>query len=206
MLNLFAYIGYFLLFINIILFNNFYLNKKKALKIFILYLGVTFIIQVVSNVFFQLKINNLFISHFYFIGQFIILSFFYFTILKENYQKKIVQIGFISCLLILGIHYLIDSSKFYKFDLFEIFITSFLVIIYATFHLYNLLNEKKEFYYLSLGILLYLYGSTILFLVGNITALLSFKYAEIPWILNSVLYIVFQLFICREWKESLCEK
>ncbi|WP_264544758.1 MULTISPECIES: hypothetical protein [Flavobacterium] len=93
-----------------------------------------------------------------------------------------------------------------KFNLFEIFITSFLIVTYATFHLYNLLNEEKEFYYVNLGILIYLFGSTVLFLGGNLAAMLSSKYNDVPWILNAFLYIIYQLFILYEWKKSFSKK
>ena len=69
-----------------------------------------------------------------------------------------------------------------------------------------MLNEKKEFYYINMGIFMYLFGSTILFLVGNLTTVLSPKMSLITWILNAFLYIVYQLFILVEWKKSFSKK
>ncbi|KIX22285.1 hypothetical protein SY27_06230 [Flavobacterium sp. 316] len=148
------------------------------------------------------RINNLFISHFYFIFQLIIISLFYHNLLKEKYQRKIIQISFLLCIVSLLILYLVNPSLFFEFNLFEVFITSFLLIIYSTFHLYNQLDSKREYYYINLGILIYLFGSTILFLVGNL--MLSFKTElnKITWNLNACLYIVYQLFILYEWKIS----
>ncbi|MEO8235630.1 MAG: hypothetical protein ABI549_09475 [Flavobacterium sp.] len=104
------------------------------------------------------------------------------------------------------IQYIVDPNSFFEFNLFEIFITSFPIIIYSTFFLYNSLNEKKDFYYINLGILIYLFGSTVLFLVGNLVAKLDNNLNDIPWILNSVLYIIYQLFILVEWKNNFSEK
>jgi hypothetical protein len=144
MLDGLANIGYLILLINLILFILGFPNQGKAYKIFTWYTGIMFIIQISSNILNSLKINNLFLSHFYFVGQFILLSFFYFVLLKGNYQKNIVKIGMLFGLSVLGIQYGYDTSLFFKFNLFEIFITSILLIIYATFHFYNMLNEKKR--------------------------------------------------------------
>jgi positive regulator of sigma E activity len=69
-----------------------------------------------------------------------------------------------------------------------------------------MLNEKKEFYFLNVGILMYLFGSTVLFLVGNLTASLSLKWSKIPWILNAFLYVMYQILILIEWKKSFYKK
>ncbi len=199
-------IGYLILFFNLILFIKGFANQGKAYKIFTWYLGVVFTIQIISNIFMRMNTNNLFLSHFYFIGQFILLSFFYITVLKEEFQKKLVKAGLVIGLLALSIQYAYDTSLFFKFNLFEIFITSFLLIIYATIHFYNMLNEKKEFYYINVGLLIYLLGSTILFLVGNLTAILSPKMSLFTWILNALLIIINQFFILIEWKKSFYKK
>ncbi|MFM9988773.1 hypothetical protein [Flavobacterium sp.] len=204
--NFFADIGYFILLINVILFIKGFSNNGKAFKIFTIYSVLIFIIQLIVNVLNYLKINNLFLSHFYFILQFFLLSFFYLTILKVNFQKTTIKLLLILCPLILVIQYLMDPNLFFEFNLFEIFITSFPIIIYSTYYLYNLLNEKKDFYYINLGILIYLFGSTVLFLVGNLVAKLDNNLNDIPWILNSALYIMYQLFILVEWKNNFSKK
>ena len=74
------------------------------------------------------------------------------------------------------------------------------------FHFYNILNEKKKYYYINTGILLYLFGSTVLFISGNIISRLDLAPTKIIWMLNSVLYIVYQIFILLEWKEIFIKK
>lgn len=202
-----AYIGYFILLLNFILFVRNYSSQSKAYKIFTFYLGMIFIIQIIAETLSQHNTNNLFLSHFYFVGQFIVLSLFYYTILKkDDTQIKIVKGGLLTGLLILFLQYCGDVSLFFKFNLVEIFITSFVLIVFATFHFYNLLNEKKEFYYINIGILMYLFGSTVLFFVGNLMASLSPMINKIPWIMNSVLYIIYQVFILIEWYKSFSKK
>ncbi len=205
-ITIFGYVGYLILFINLILFLKSSSKQGKAYTLFTAYLGMIFVIQVLAELLLNLHYQNLFTTHLYFIGQLVLLSFFYLSILKEDYQRKIVKFGLVLGLIIIGIQYLNDSSLLFKFNLTEIFITSFLLIIYATFHFYNMLNEKKEFYYVNMGILMYLFGSSILYLVGNLTASLSPKMSLITWILNAFLYIIFQVFILVEWKKSFSNK
>ncbi|SHI98163.1 hypothetical protein [Flavobacterium terrae] len=196
-------LGYVLLFLNTIILSVGFPKNGKAYKIFTIYTVIMFLIQMSSFVLLKLQKNNLYMSHFYFILQFIFLSFFYLQLNFKNDQKKIIKAGFVFCFFTLGVQYALDCSLFWKFNLFEIFITSFLLIVYAVFHLYNLLNEKKEFYYINVGILLYLFGSTILFLSGNLMVYLSPELNTVTWILNAFLYVIYQLFILFELKKGL---
>jgi len=201
------YIGYLLLGINFILF-AIKLNKKmpRFFFVFTIYLLVMIIIQAYTSYLKSIHQNNLFLSHFYFILQFLLLSIFYLEIVNNDFQKKIIKIAVPSCLIILGVQYYFNTDLFYKFNLFEIFITSFLIIIFSMFHFYNILNEKKKYYYINTGILLYLFGSTVLFISGNLISKLDLAPSKIVWILNSVLYIVYQVFILIEWREIFIKK
>ncbi|OAB28885.1 hypothetical protein SAMN05444395_102390 [Flavobacterium fryxellicola] len=202
MLNIIAYIGYFILLLNLVVFIKTSSNQGKSYKIFILYLGVIFCVQIAGSILAYHKTNNLFLSHLYFVGQFIILSFFFLAVLTNERQKKIVKIGLIFGLAALAIQYSLNPSLLYKFNLFEIFITSFLVIVFATIHLYNMLGEAKLFYYITVGLLIYLFGSTALFLTGNLMGEMSSGVNKIIWILNVILYALYQLFILLEWKKN----
>lgn len=110
------------------------------------------------------------------------------------------------CFLILGIQYYFNIDLFYKFNLFEIFITSFLIIIFSMFHFYNILNEKRTYYYLNTGIFIYLFGSTFLFITGNLINTLNSDFRSIIWKLNGILYIIYQIYIFIEFKNSFFNK
>ncbi len=198
----FVNLGYALLLLNFILYALHYSKQSKVYKIFTGYIFVIVCVQIATYTCFRLYNNNLFLSHFYFIGQFIMLSLFYSKLVKGDFQKKVIRIGLILVLSTLVIQYTVKPELFLKFNLYEIFITSFLIIIYATFHFYNMLDEKKEFYFINMGVIMYLFGSTILFLVGNLTTNFSAKFSFITWTLNVILYAIYQLFILYEWKVS----
>lgn len=201
MIKILAYTGYFVLLVNLILFSTQFFKETKAYKIFTIYLALVLIIQIWAEMLVQQHSNNLWLSHFYFIGQFILLSGFYNQILKRNgLQTKIVRASLVVVLLILGVQFAYDNTLFFRFNLLEIVITSIVLVVLASFHFYNLLNEKKEFYYVNMGVLIYLLGSTILFLVGNLMTSLSAEFNKIPWVLNSFMYLLYQIIIIYDWK------
>lgn len=166
-----------------------------------MYCWSMFAVQLASVLVVKIYDTNLFVSHFYFGLQFILLSFFFYSLMKEQIQKRIIAalLGF--CLLILGIQYALSAELFFRFNLFEIFITSLPLIIYATFHLYNILNEKKQFYYITIGLLIYLFGSTVVFLTTNLLlSLKTYDSFEFIYSLNVYLYAIYQLFILFDLK------
>lgn len=201
-LEILADLGCLILLVNTVLFLKGFSSNGKAYKFFGIYLLCMFLIQTSAKALHFFQINNLMLSHFYFIAQFVLLSFFYLNLRLESFQAKSIKMGFVFCLVVLGIQFALDSTAFLKFNLFEIFITSFLLIIYSTFYLYNLLNEKKEFYYVNLGVLIYLFGSTVIFLAGNLTTIYKLRFVFNIWILNAVLYVIYQLMILFQWKKS----
>lgn len=197
--EIFADIGYILLFVNCILIGKNISKKSKSVKVFFVYNLVMFLIQMTSKVLFTLKMNNLFLSHFYFILQFLILSYFYYTLLDVPFQKRVVKIVSVITILVLAVDYTWKPELFFSLNLLEIFVTSLPVVIYAAFHLYNLLNKQHYFYYTTVGILIYLYGSTFLFLSYELIMIAIEKQAGVyTWFLNIFLYVVYQLFILKD--------
>ncbi|MFH6960885.1 hypothetical protein ACHRV1_26120 [Flavobacterium aquidurense] len=150
--------------------------------------------------------KNLFAINIFFIGQMILLGLFFRSILKNKEQKNFVSWSLVSALLVLGIQLCIDVTQFLKFNLFAITITSLLIVVYALLHFYNMLTSKKEYYYLTIGVIFYLLTSTILFLVGNLTIGLSNEFKLMSWTLNAFLILVYYLFILFEWKVSFSLK
>jgi len=186
--------------INLVLLVTQFKRYNKALRIFTFYMLVIAVIQLTTRYYSRNGLNNLFLSHFYFVSQFVILSFFYRTILPVVSQKRCVTAGLILCFTILGIQYYLDPSLFHTFNLLEIFITSFLILIYSLFHFYNILTESRQYYYLNTGIFIYIFGSTVLFMSGDILSTIDRSYGQIIYTLNGLLYIVYQIFIFIEWR------
>ena len=205
--EIFVNAGYFLLFINCLICLKSFSKNGKAFRIFTYYSFTMFAIQMAAHYMSSLGMNNLFLSHFYFIVQFILLSLFYIKILHDKFQKKVISINLFLCLALLMIHYALDWSRFYRFNTFETFILSLPLIVYATFHLYNMLNQEKEYYYTTIGILIYLFGSTVVFLTANL--LITFRSGwsfQAIFSLNIYLYVVYQLLITYDLRDNLLSK
>lgn len=202
--SFFKYFGVFLLLVNVTLYSLSCLKKNRALNFFLIYLVLTFCVLSLSIILvlvFNVR-NNLFLSHFYFIFQFIFLSLFYlelFTKEQGNWVKSIFYI----VVFIIGVQYINDFSLFYKFNLLEIFLTSFPLVIYSIIHLYNSLTKSSGFIYINAGILIYLAVSTLIFILGNYISEIDSNIAFNVWFLNKVFYVGYLILIIIEWKKSI---
>lgn len=206
--GIFKYLGVVLLFVNTILFTIDYLKNKrtKAQKYFVFYLILTFCVLSLSILLvevFGIK-NNLFLSHFYFIFQFVFLSLFYKELFTEQ-QGHWVKFIFIIIMLTLLVQYFTDPKVFYRFNLLEIFLTSFPLVIYSIIHLYNSLSKYGKFMYINAAILIYIATSTLIFILGNYISEIDRSIAFNVWFLNKFFYVGYLILILFEWKKSLWE-
>ena len=62
---------------------------------------------------------------------------------------------------------------FLEYSLLEMYLGTIPIIVYATMYLYNNLGNEKEFYYVNLGILFYLFASTFIFLLYELFTVLE---------------------------------
>lgn len=194
-------IGLFLLILNAFLFVKKIKEKNELYVIITIYLITLSIIESVCNyIGFFRPGNNLFLSHFYFNFQFLSLSYFFYKLFQETILKKMVIILAATIFLGLGIQYFLKPGLFWEFNLIEILSISFVLIGYSFIHLYNTLDGNKSYYYFCIGLIMYLLCSSIIFMSGNLELVFFTKpYIDI-WIFNSLFYIVYQIFIFKEWK------
>jgi len=204
--DFFVYSVYLVLLVNLILYSFSFFRKEKANVFFVSYLVFSFVMQLSMEVMYHLKVNNLPVLNTFFIGQMILLGLFYNSLLKLKIQKLFVKVCIVVGFLILVIQFTLDSSQFLKFNLFEIALTCLLSVVFALLHLYNMLTEGKTYYYVSIGIIIYLFASTVLFLIGNLSFSLSDDLKYLIWTLNAFLALAYQFFILYEWKVSFYNK
>jgi hypothetical protein len=158
-------------------------------------LGVIVIIETLLRVLVLYGYQNLMLSHFYFTGQFILLSLFFLELLTVANQRKIVKVNLVVVPAIILINFILYPSQLHEFCLIEILLTSVTLIIYSVFHFYNMLSNKKYFYLINCGILFYLFGSTVTFLPRNLHTLYGLSFSMVLQTLNIVLYLLYQIFI-----------
>lgn len=195
------HLAHVILVLNFILFLYRFKKEDRAFKIYTIYLGIIVLIELLIQIIINLGYENLFLSHFYFTGQFILLSLFYLELLTENYQRKIIKFNLVVVPFILLINFIINPTQFFEFCMIEILLTSITIISYSTFHFYNMLSNKKKFYFINNGILIYLFGSTVTFLPRNLHTIYGYSFAMALQVLNIVLYLVYLIFIFLEWRQ-----
>ncbi len=174
-----------------------------AFKIFTFYLLFTLIIQIVTAYYFEFKIHNMHISHYYFIGQLIILSYFFFVEIKKRIIRKLITIISITVLLFLVIFYSKNPEKYFIFNEFEILATSIPLMFYSFFFFFDRIERSnKNFIYIISGFFIYILCSTLLFTVANISSGIKIMI----WYLNAILYILFQVLVFIEWYKHFRKK
>ena len=141
-------------------------------------------------------------NHFYDLFQFVILSYFYATLLKTKKQLFTVYILLIILPVFLLSRYVFNPQMFFEYSLLETYLTTMPLIVYSSMHLYNNLGEKSDFYYANLGLLFYLFTSTFIFLFYRLLSVfdLEEKINDLMVNLNITLqYIKFGFFF-YQWK------
>ncbi len=204
--DILKYLGLTLLLINVILFfksHNLF-QKIMAYRIIFIYLLVSLIFSLINEHMNMKKTNNLYLSHFYFAFQFILLSFFYIVNFNRR-QQKFIKIIFVIVLAILGSQYILYPKELFGFNLLEVFITSFPLVVYSIIHLYNSLSQKGQYLYINASILIYLSASTLIFFLGNYLAEFDREVVVNIWFIHKVLYLVFLILIFLEWKSNFSQ-
>lgn len=200
------YFDYSILVVNVVLYSFSFFRKEKANVFLWLYLIFSLLIQLGMEILYHLKMNNLLLMNFSFLQQMVFLGLFYRSLYKQDIQKKFVSIslGLVSFVLIARLFF--DPDLLFKFNLAQITVTSLLTVVFALIHFYNMITENKQYYYLTIGVIGYMFGSTVLFLLGNLTTGLSNDFKYLSWRLNAFLVIVYYLFILFEWIKSFSKK
>lgn len=201
-----GYLGELCLLINLILYLKALPNQSKAFKLFILFLFLTFLVQILSTFYARvLKTNNLFISNVFLFVQFSVLSFFYEKLIK---RRLIIYIYGIIIILLIG-QYLMDFDLLMMYNPFGISLTQSILIVYSIIYFYKSLNKKKpEFLIVNIGVFTYLICSTLLFSSGNLVFNLNIPKETYLLLLklNAFLYTVFQILIFIEWRKNYYKK
>jgi hypothetical protein len=200
------YSGYLILLINLVLYSISFFRKEKANGFFVLYLAFAFLMQMSMELLYHLRYNNLFLVNVFIIGQMVLLGLFYNSLIKILSQKIFIKSILSVGILIFCIQFLTNPNEFLKFNLFAITLTSLFCVIFGLLHFYNMLTEKKVYYYVTIAVIFFMLGSTVLYLIGNLTLTLSLEVKYFSWKLNAFLFLVYQLVILYEWKVSFSKK
>jgi len=197
------YLGHFILALNTFLYFKSFRKKTIAFKIITFYLLYVLTIELRMSFLSSHKEMNLHYTHFYFIGQFILLSFFYLQKLKSKLISKSIKIYLILALGTLATYYYLNPNSFYQHNIIEILITSIPLIIYSFIFLAKKIDSlNKDFIYLNSGLFVYILCSTLIFIAGNLKSDIKL----IIWLFNAILYSLYQLLITLDWYKNFRRK
>ncbi len=167
------------------------LSKPIGLLLALL-VGMLFI-ELLLEYFANRQIPNIHLTHYYSIGQFLILSLIYSTHLKKF--QIAVPIG-VALFSVVFIYQLLAGKIVYdQFNAAGFLISACILMFYAFFYYIEHIAEKKYWDTFNVGLFLYLGGSSIIFLTMNSWEDLE-HWNTIIWTLNASLSVLFQLFIC----------
>ncbi len=194
----------FLIF-NTFLFLKSFIKFGRAFKVLSCYLFFVSLIQLATI--FVAKIlhkPNLFLSHFYFISQFIILSIFYRILLKNKFILYLL----LPIFGVLTYQYIDDPDIFFRYHAIGISITQSILIVYAIVYLYRCLQGENLFLIVNVGLFLYLVSSTLIFASGNLIFNLNISDSMNFLLINTnrILYFLFQILIFIEWRKNYYKK
>ncbi|WP_299047256.1 hypothetical protein [uncultured Polaribacter sp.] len=148
----------------------------------------------------------MYISHYYFVGQFIFISLFYSKILKGKRLVAVIQKTLILIIILVIGYYSLYPEDYYKWNVFEIAITSVPLLVYSFLFFTQKIETKtgNSYIYFISGFFIYLLSSTLLFTLGNIglgdSTVKPLK--QLVWKINSILYLIYQILVFIEWYKN----
>jgi len=200
-----AFVGTLILLTNAILYSFKIKGKSPAYRNFTAFLILVALVELSSL--FVAKVlhqNNLFLSHFYFLFQFVVLSLFYAELLKSTWVKLIV----IPVLAMVAYQFVIDPELFFRYNSIGASVMQSIIIIYSLIFFYRSISGTSEFLIVNIGIFLYLLSSALIFVSGNVVLDLDIS-EDTRFLLinvNRVLILVFQILIFVEWRKNYFRK
>jgi hypothetical protein len=103
-------------------------------------------------------------------------------------------------LIILGVQYVWTPDLFWKYNTFGIIITSSVLIFYSIIYFFYHIGDKQlKLYLVNSGILIYLLGTILLFSIANVGLKLDPTIEIALWVLNAIIFLVFQIIITTQW-------
>lgn len=193
-------LGLFFLILNTFLFFKNKQVREKTEKTFLWYLFSLCIVEIICHLIGFLYFGqNFFVSHFYFYFQLLFLSILFKKLISNTILKKVIWTVLIAQTVILASMYIKDPNSFWNFNNYEIISISIILILYALYYIVSNLATEHRYFNFSIGLILYFACSVTIFSVGNLELVLCEDPFIDIWIFNIVFYIIFQIFIFKEY-------
>ncbi len=174
------------------------LNKVQLRLLYLLI--IIFIVEIISNILWYKKMNNLPLYHFYAVIEFVLIINIYRIVLSKIFSKQVF--------IILGVAFTIfaimNTLFFQNLNTFNSNVTTLmglLVIFLALSYFYALLKEVKysaletnPMFWINAGFLIYFSSNLILFFINNNMFKGSTEASYLVWGLHAIVNIVLTIF------------
>jgi hypothetical protein len=170
----------------------------KAYKTFTLYLVFIAIIQSALFYYALNKENNHFLFNYYFIGQFLLVSIFYYYLLRKKWIWLVTGIIIVGLL----VQYIVSPSSFINYNSIGVSVTQSIIVIYALLYYYKSLTGNTIFLIVNTGILFYFLTSILFFASSNLFLNFSNEIQSSINHINNFLYFIFMILIFVEWYKN----
>jgi hypothetical protein len=191
-----------LVIINFILYLRGFNLFSKAYNVYTIYLGISSLILIWAAYTFANKIPNGFLTQGYLHVRFIFISIFYYLLFKNLNFKKAIKTIMIIYALIFIIKYSININSFFSYSLLEAFLCNFFIAIFSSVYFYQMLNERKNFYYINTASIIFSFGGSIFFLSANLSSVYYNSISTLALNINSFFVIIISIFVFIEWKTN----
>lgn len=187
--------------LNILLCLFHFKKLETPFRRFCYFLIWNLLIEIFARGFAYTGINNLPLLHLYTLGEFILLSFFYKSLLRKPlfFQNKYLQYVLIGSILIVLNSLFVQSI--YGFNTLAKTSVQIIIISYAVLYFYHLTENtglshpvKKGMRLINSGIIVYYSGSLFIFMCSQVSFSNTNLYKAF-WAFNAILNLIFQLLI-----------
>ena len=163
---------------------------------------INLITLVVSGILFDRAINNLPLLHLYTILEFLALSLFFRSLIKNpTWLPRHFWIFVLSVISLM----LLNSAflqSIYEFNSYAKTLVQVIIITYCVLYFYNLSNEvdhtdsfQRSLRLINSALIVYYSGSLFIFMFSNLFLSNAVRMPSGLWLFNALLYLVFQLLI-----------
>ncbi len=176
-------------------------KKLEGIQIKLSYLLIiVFLVELISNVLWYKKVNNLPIYHFYTVIELILILNIYKTVLNHTFSKKFfvfIGVGFT----VFAILNVLFFQNIYTFNSNTTTLLGIIVIFLALSYFYMLLKEVKysmletnPMFWINSGFLIYFSSNLILFFINNKLFTGSTEASYLVWGLHAIINIILIIF------------
>lgn len=176
---------------------------NQPIRLFSFYLFGSLLIQITSQILWEMGINNIWLIHLFSVFQLINLSIFFYQIIpKRKIRKSIVLLSSL-----VSIYWVVNlwlAPSLFEFDSLETLITNGVIIGYSVSYFFVHLDYVHSKYdFIVAGILLFSSISMLLFIFGNQLIDIQLINQIGLWIFNTIIYLIFLSLIgIQLWKQG----